>query len=56
MIGWQTVWQIAAQRNETKLGQGHLSPHAFEVLQSFVHEEAREAMANTIGTTTIILM
>lgn len=49
---WHTVWVLAAKRHGTKRGEGHLSNHGFTVLQSFVQEEAKEAMSDAMGKVT----
>ena len=51
MNSWQTVWQLAGMRNNTKQGKDHLTQHAFDVLQAFVQNEAREAMAKSVSAT-----
>lgn len=50
MAGWNTVWAIAASRDQTKQGSGHLSEHAHEVLQAFVVNEAHDAMRSAMGS------
>lgn len=52
--GWGVVWEIAGRRHGTKIGEGHLTEHAHEVLQAFVMAEAQEAMQNAMGGVIII--
>lgn len=51
---WQTVWEIAGRRNNTKQGEGHLSSHGFTVLQTFVAAEAQQTMNSQIGNVMIL--
>lgn len=41
---WQMVYDIAARRHETKMGEGHMTPHGLTVLQIFYLLEAQSAM------------
>lgn len=49
---WHAVWVLAAKRNDTKIGEDHLSQHCFTVLQEFVKEEAKAAMEASMGSIT----
>lgn len=53
---WHAVWVVAANRNSTKCGEGHLSEHCFSVLQAFVGKEAQEVMDSAMGKVTFFAL
>lgn len=52
---WQTVYAMAAARDNTKMGSNHLSPHAHAVLHKFTMEEAAEAVSAAWGYAAFVV-
>jgi len=46
---WATVYDMAAKRDSTNMGEDHLSKHSLQVLHTFMTEEVQQTIAFAFG-------